>query len=144
VISLRLSASRTRRPAAMVPRRRSGMTLVEVIVSMMIMTGVLLALGNFTYRFSQAASQAHLTILANELAVNRLDEARQQQNYSSVLTMSGSRNVSADNRTFAESTYTKRTGGAAADLTDYTTVTVVITSPLLKKRITKTTAVAAY
>jgi prepilin-type N-terminal cleavage/methylation domain-containing protein len=128
----------------MVPRRRSGMTLVEVIVSMMIMTGVLLALGRFTYQFSQSASQAHMVILANELAVNRLDEVRQQANYSTVLTMKGKRNVTADGRAFTESTYVKQTGGAAGDLTDFITVTVVIQNPLLKKRIAKTTAVAAY
>jgi prepilin-type N-terminal cleavage/methylation domain-containing protein len=128
----------------MVPRRRSGMTLVEVIVSMMIMTGVLLALGRFTYQFSQSASQAHLVILANELAVNRLDEVRQQPNYTAVLAMKGLRTVTSDNRTFAESTYVKQTGGAPTDPTDFMTVTVVIKSPLLKKRITKTTAVAAY
>jgi prepilin-type N-terminal cleavage/methylation domain-containing protein len=136
--------SRTRRrPAAMVPRRRSGMTLVEVIVSMMIMTGVLLALGRFTYQFSQSASQAHLVILANELAVNRLDEVRQQPNYTAVSAMAVPRTVTADNRTFSESTYVTRTGSATA-LTDYMTVTVVIRSPLLRKRISKTTAVAAY
>jgi Tfp pilus assembly protein PilV len=127
----------------MVPRRRSGMTLVEVIVSLMIMTGVLLALGRFTYQFSQSASQAHLVILANELAVNRLDEVRQQPNYTAVTAMAVPRTVTADNRTFSESTYVMRTGSATA-LTDYMTVTVVIRSPLLKKRISKTTAVAAY
>jgi Tfp pilus assembly protein PilV len=127
----------------MVPRRRSGMTLVEVIVSLMIMTGVLLALGRFTYQFSQSASQAHLVILANELAVNRLDEVRQQPNYTAVSAMAVPRTVTADNRTFSESTYVMRTGSATA-LTDYMTVTVVIRSPLLKKRISKTTAVAAY
>jgi hypothetical protein len=57
--------------------------------------------------------------------------------------MAGPRTVTADNRTFSESTYVTRTGSATA-LTDYMTVTVVIRSPLLRKRISKTTAVAAY
>jgi type II secretory pathway pseudopilin PulG len=128
----------------MVPRRRSGMSLVEIIVAMLILTGVILALGSFTYKFSQSANQAHLTILANELAVKRLDEVRQQPNYLAVATLKGLRTVTADNRTFTESTYVSRTGGNPKDLTDFMTVTVVLQSPTLRKRVTKTTAVAAF
>jgi prepilin-type N-terminal cleavage/methylation domain-containing protein len=141
---IRLRSRHRRRPAAMVPRPRSGMTLVEVIVSMMIMTGVLLALGSFTYKFSQSANQAHMVILANELAVKRLDEVRQQPNYLALQNLAGKRTVAADNRSFTESTYVSRTGGKVTDPTDYMTVTVVMLSPTLTKRISKTTAVAAF
>jgi hypothetical protein len=112
---------------------------------MLLMTGVLLSLGGFTYKFSRSASQAHLVILANELAVKRLDDMRQQPNYLSLFALNKTgRTVVADNRTFTESTYVLRTGGGVKDLTDYATITVVILNPAMTKRITKTSALAAF
>lgn len=136
-----LVGSRTRRRAtAPAPRRRAGMSLVEIVVALLILTGVLLGLGGFTTKFTQATSQTNLVIQANELAVKRLDEARQQPNYLAVVSLKGAR----PRGFFSESTFVTRTGGGPTDLTDYMTVTVAIRHPLMKKRISKTTAVAAF
>jgi len=133
-----------RRPVAMVPRRRSGMSLIEIVVAMLILTGVLLALGAFTTKFTQASNQANLIIQANETAVKRLDQVRQQPNYLAVAALAGARQVPADRGVFTESTYVVRTGGKVTDPNDYMTVTVAIRHPLMKKRVSKTSAVAAF
>ena len=69
------------RPSALLRGlRKKGMTLVEVIVAMMLLVGVVLVLGGFSAKFAQASNQAHLIVLANELAATRLDAVRQQPN----------------------------------------------------------------
>ena len=76
--------------------RRTGMTLVEVIVAMLLLVGVILVLGGFSAKFAQASSQAHLVVLANELAATRLDAVRQQPNYAAVDTLARTDTVRAD------------------------------------------------
>lgn len=127
-----------------VPRPRSGMTLAEVIVAMVILTGVLLALGSFTVRFAQASGQARLVIAANELAARRLDAVRTQPTYLSVAALTGGRTVKSDFTTFAESTKVVRVGGAPTDSVDYMLVTVRVRHPSMRRVVSKTTAVAAF
>ncbi|HEX5971033.1 MAG TPA: prepilin-type N-terminal cleavage/methylation domain-containing protein [Gemmatimonadaceae bacterium] len=126
------------------PRPRSGMTLAEVIVAMVILTGVLLALGSFTVRFAQASGQARLVIAANELAARRLDAVRTQPTYLSVAALAGGRSVQSDFTTFAESTKVVRVGGAPTDSVDYMLVTVRVRHPSMRRVVSKTTAVAAF
>ncbi len=123
---------------------RNGMTLVEVIVAMMILTGVLLALGSFTARFAQASGQARLVIAANELAARRLDAVRTQPTYLAVSNLAGNRTVTSDFQPFTESTQVVRIGGAATDSVDYMLVTVSISNPSMRRIVKKTTAVAAF
>jgi Tfp pilus assembly protein PilV len=125
-------------------RCRAGFSLVEVIVAMMLIIGVVLALGGFTAKFAQANSQAHLVIAANEITAQRLDEVRQQPTYSSIDLIKDSVNVTYDFQTFSRQTVVKRIGGAATDSVDYRLVTVTVRHPSMKKTVSKTTAVAAF
>jgi Tfp pilus assembly protein PilV len=125
-------------------RRRTGMTLVEVIVAMMLLVGVLFALGGFMAKFAQANSQAQFTLTANELAARRLDVVRSQPTYASLDTVANTTNVKSDFKTFAVKTAIKRIGGGALDSLDYKAVTVTVTHPSMKKDVAKTTAVAAF
>lgn len=125
--------------------RRSGMSLVEVIVAMMLLVGVVLVLGGFSAKFAQATSQAHLIIIANEIASTRLDAVRQQPNYAAVDSIVGTDvGVSSDFSTYTVRTQMVRIGGAPADSVDYKLVTVTVTHPGMRKIVTKTTAVAAF
>jgi len=128
---------------------RRGMTLVEVVVALFILTGVLLSLGSFSMRFAQANSQAHLVITANEIAASRLDEVRMQPTYAAVSSLATPANtpdqVRADNVTFFRATSVKQFGGTAAtDSMNYKAVTVVVTQPMMRKTVSKTTAIAAW
>lgn len=121
------------------------MSLVEVIVAMMILVGVLLALGRFMAMYAQASGQAHLTIVADELAAQRLDAVRTLPSYLSVTGLAESnKSVPADSRWFTRTTTVKRIGGAPTDSLDYSLVTVTVTHPSLRKPVSKTTAVAAF
>ncbi len=134
-----------RRPAVLLRGlRRKGMTLVEVIVAMMLLVGVVLVLGGFSAKFAQASNQAHLVVLANELAATRLDAIRQQPNYAAVDTLVRTDTVKADFSTYTVRTQMVRIGGAVTDSLDYKIFTVTVTHPAMKKVVTKTTGIAAF
>ena len=134
-----------RRPRVLVRGlRRKGMTLVEVIVAMLLLVGVVLVLGGFSAKFAQASNQAHLIVLANELAATRLDAVRQQPNYAAVDTLARTDTVKADFSTYTVRTQLVRIGGSVTDSVDYKLVTVTVTHPAMRKVVTKTTAVAAF
>ncbi len=124
--------------------RRSGMSLVEVIVAMLLLVSVVLVLGGFSAKFAQAANQAHLVVLANEIAATRLDAARQQPNYAAVDTLVRTDSVKADFSRYTVRTQVVRVGGAVTDSVDYKLVTVTVTHPAMRKTVAKTTAVAAF
>jgi Tfp pilus assembly protein FimT len=121
------------------------MTLVEVIVAMMLLVGVVLVLGGFSAKFAQATAQAHLVIMANELAATRLDAVRQQPSYVAIDSLVGTDlGVKSDFSSYTVRTQMLRIGGNVADTVDYKLVTVTVTHPAMKKIVTKTTAVAAF
>ena len=125
-------------------RRRSGMSLVEVIVAMMLLVGVVLVLGGFSAQFARATAQAHLVVLANELAASRLDAVRQQPSYAALDSLAKTDTVKADFSQYAVRTQLLRIGGAVTDSVDYKLVTVTVTHPAMKQTVRKTTAVAAF
>jgi Tfp pilus assembly protein PilV len=141
---------RRRRPIAAVVRlrARSGMSLIEVAVALLILTGVLLGLGGFTAKFAQASSQAHLIINANELAARRLDAIRTQPTYAALDTLTGtdstSPNSRADYQQYVVKTLVKQTGGAVGDTVDFKAITVTVTHKAMKKPVQKTTVMAAF
>jgi prepilin-type N-terminal cleavage/methylation domain-containing protein len=134
----------TARSSEVARSARRGMSLIEVIVAMMILTGVLLALGGFTAKYAQASGQAQFVITANELASQRLDAVRTQPSYSAINLLAGSTTTKADFRFYTVSTQVKQIGGAVTDSIDYKLVTVIVTHPSMRKPVTKTTAVAAF
>lgn len=124
---------------------RAGMSLVEVIVAMMLLVGVVLVLGGFSAKFAQATAQAHLVIIANELASTRLDAVRQQPTYAAIDSLAGTDlGVKADFSTYTVRTQMVQMGGNVADTIDYKLVTVTVTHPAMRKVVAKTTAVAAF
>jgi type II secretory pathway pseudopilin PulG len=120
------------------------MTLVEVIVAMMLLVGVVLVLGGFSAKFAQASNQAHLVVLANEIAASRLDAVRQQPNYAALDTLVRTDSVKADVSWYGVKTQKVRVGGGVTDSVDYKIFTVTVTHPAMKKTVTKTTAIAAF
>jgi Tfp pilus assembly protein PilV len=124
--------------------RRAGMTLVEVIVAMLLLVSVVLVLGGFMTKFTQATGQAHLIVQANELAATRLDALKQQPSYTSIDTLAHTDSVKSDFSWYSVKTQIVHIGGGVLDSVDYKMVTVTVTHPQMKKIVTKTTAVAAF
>ena len=59
----------TRRAAA---RARRGMTLIEVIMSIVILSGAMLGLANFVRKFQHGVSDTSSQTLASDLSTQRL------------------------------------------------------------------------
>jgi type II secretory pathway pseudopilin PulG len=124
-------------------QERAGMSLVEVIVAMTLLTGVILVLGGFSFKFARATGQAHLVITANEIAASQIDRVRQQKTYDGVALLAGDSTVAKDFTNFQMHTDVLRVG--AATLTqDLRYVTVKVSHPSMTKVISKTTAIAAF
>jgi len=122
---------------------RAGFTLIEVIVAILLLSGVLLVLGGFSFKFARATGQAHLVITANEIAASRIDQVKQQKTYDAVALLAGDSIVAKDFTNFQMHTDVARIG--AATLTqDLRYVTVTISHPSMTKVISKTTAIAAF
>ncbi len=134
-----------RRPVSF--RRRRGFTLVEVVVSLVILAGVFLGLALFTSNMAHAASEARLLDTAEDLAANRLELVESATNYAAIDSMytategtiPGPQNVG-----FSRQTIIEHVGGQPADSVDYKLVTVIVSNPALPHPVRKTTAIAAF
>ncbi len=125
-------------------KARKGMTLVEVIIAMLLLTGVVLVLGGFSAKFAQASSQAHLVIGANEIAAARLDAVRQQPTYAAIDSLARTDTITSDFTKYTLRTQVVHIGGAVTDSVDYKIVSVTVSHPQMKKTVAKSTAVAVF
>jgi prepilin-type N-terminal cleavage/methylation domain-containing protein len=126
-------------------RRRSGLSLVEVIVALAILGGVMLALGMFSARFSQAASISRLRIAAAQLAAERLEQVKTAPRYSVIESLYVATESSIPgNAGFNRRTWVTRVGGAVTDTIDYKIITVQVAHAQLAGTVRKTTVIAPF
>lgn len=124
---------------------RRGMTLVEVIVSLAILGGVLLALGMFSARLSQATSSARIRVTAAQLATDRLESAKGAPRYTVIESLYVATEASvAGYPGYSRQTWVDRIGGAVADSIDYKIVTVQVSNANLSSNVRKTTVIAPF
>jgi prepilin-type N-terminal cleavage/methylation domain-containing protein len=124
---------------------RRGLTLIEVIVAMVILTGVLLGMASFAVRFMRATTVSDARTIAVNLTEQRISEVRASPNYSGMETNYNGTEASIAGFTgYTRATTIVRTGGPRPTYTnDYKTVTVSVTGPGLTQPIKKTVVVAA-
>jgi prepilin-type N-terminal cleavage/methylation domain-containing protein len=122
-----------------------GVTLVEVIIAMVILTGVLLGMGAFAVNFTRTVSRADARTVAVNLAEQRISDVRAMPNYSGLeAAYNGTEATLTGFPGYARVTTIVRTGGPRPTFTnDYKTVTVSVTAPGISAPITKTIVVAA-
>ena len=124
------------------------MTLVEVILAIVILSGTMLGLGNFARKFQSANSGSTAKTLASDLAAQRIEEVRSYRPYGSIVSTYGS--TSEDYTTGLYKGFTRTTtaarcsGCTSATTNDYITVTVSVTGNGLVAAIKKTAIIAAY
>ena len=129
-----------RRPAP----ARAGMTLVEVIVAITILSGVLLGMAVFVANFSRANNDNRLRAKAGQLAAQRLEEIKGAANYDSLETKYQKTETGlAGYSGFTRQTIIKRVGGTTST-SDYKVITVVVSAPRLKTAMKKTTMVSSF
>jgi prepilin-type N-terminal cleavage/methylation domain-containing protein len=126
-------------------RRRAGMTLVEVIVALVIMTGAMFGLANFVRKYQHATQDASNITLASDLATQRIEEIKGDRSYTTlVATYNGTSTTYTDvlYKGFTRATAAVRTGPNSTN--DYVTVTVTVTRNNMTNPMKKTTIIAAF
>jgi prepilin-type N-terminal cleavage/methylation domain-containing protein len=71
-------------PATAVASNREGMTLIEVIVAMVLLTGALLSMSAFIARYANVTGSVSRRSEANELVADRLEEVKGALRYSAI------------------------------------------------------------
>ena len=65
-------------------RSRRGMTLIEVLIALVILTGALLGMGKFITSFSHATSDGALSSVASDLVLDRLETIKGSNSYAAI------------------------------------------------------------
>ena len=121
-----------------------GMTLIEIIIALTILSVVVLGMGQFAFNFSRAERQSEARTIGVFLADQRLSEIRSSPNYSAIDSIYGVAEPTISGFTgYARSTTIVHTGGPKPLTNDYKTVTVTVTAPTLASAVKKTIVVAA-
>ena len=135
----------TRRPHARRPRpARRGMTLIEVMIALVILTGALLSLGRYTSQFAKVSSTSAMRLTALQLAGTRIDSIRGVSTYTALDGVAATESNIAGFRGYTRTTAVRRVGGGGADLVDYKVVTVTVTHPVLTTPVKKTTMIPVF
>ncbi len=126
---------------------RRGMTLVEVILAIVILSGAMLGLGNFTRKFQSANSGSTSKTLASDLAAQRIAEVQSYRSYGTLVSAfhgATQAYVTGVYAGFTRNTYAVRCTSCPTATTDYITVTVSVSGNDLTSPITKTIVIAAF
>ena len=124
---------------------RRGMTLVEVMVALVLMAGVLLALGRFSGTLARTTGIARLTATATQLVADRIETVKGAPRYVAIesLFVATESNI-AGFKGFTRQTQILRIGGTSSDSLDYKIVTVTVSNPSLTKAVRKSTVIAPF
>jgi len=130
-----------RRRKCLTPRGRRGFSLVEVIMAIVLLSGVLLGFAVFTQRMAHGNATATTRSTESDLAVDRLETVRAATDYASIDAFGVAEPTIAGFAGYTRSTYVLRTVTTAAD---HKTVTVVVAKPSIHDSVVKTTVIAAF
>lgn len=129
-------------------RSRLGMTLVEVMIAIVIMSGAMIGLAKFTGNFEHTTASATDLALASDLSSLRLEQVKAYRVYSTlVATFNNVTETFASStsyRGFTRVTKATRCAGCPTSSNDYITVTVTVTGRSLAAPVAKTTIIAAF
>ena len=125
------------------PGAERGMTLIEIIIALTILSVVVLGMGQFAFNFSRSERQSEARSIAVFLADQRLSEIRSSPNYSGIDSIYGVAELTISGFTgYARTTAIVHTGGPRPLTNDYKTITVTVTAPTLASPVKKTIVVA--
>jgi prepilin-type N-terminal cleavage/methylation domain-containing protein len=126
-------------------RPRKGLTLIEVLVSIVLLAGVLLSLGRFSGILARTTGSARITATAAQLVADRLETVKGAPRYTAVESLFVATEANVAGFTgYKRQTLVTRIGGQPADSIDYKIVTVEVTNTALPKPIRKSTIIAPF
>lgn len=121
------------------------MTMIEVVMAIMLLSGALLGMGAFLGQFAKATGTMQIRMTANQLVADRLEEVKGAVRYSAIDSIYAKTETSIPNAPgFTRQTLISHVGGGPPDLVDYRIVTVIVTSPSLQSPSKKTTIISAF
>ena len=123
------------------------MTLVEVIFAIVILSGAMLGLGNFTRKFQSANAGSTSKTLASDLAAQRIAEVQAFRTYTSIVsTYHGNSEVYSAGAYagLTRNTYVVWCTSCPTATNDYVTVTVSVSGNDLPAAVKKTVVIAAF
>lgn len=139
------SRTERNRPANKVASSRAGMTLIEVIIAMVLLTGALLSMGAFIARYANVTGSVARRSEANELVADQLEVVKGALVYSTIESLYAKTEPSITGHPgLTRQTLITHTGGVAPSLYDYKTVTVIVNGPGLKTPSKKTTIISVF
>lgn len=122
-------------------RRRSGMTLIEVMIALVILTGALLGMGKFITSFSHATSDGALSSVASDLVLDRLETIKGSTSYVSLDAYAVTESAITGFAGYKRVTQVTRTLDATQD---YKAITVTVSNTALSTPVKKSTIIAAF
>lgn len=122
-------------------RIRRGLTLLEVVVALSILTVSLLGMSEYGRRYSRSNANASVMNQAIDLATGRIERVKAERNYTSMDTLGVTETVISGYPKFKRVTTIVQTATSAVD---YKTVTVTVTHSALTISVKKTTAIARF
>ena len=126
-------------------RVRRGMTLVEVMVSLVLLAGVALGMAGFVAAFAGSSRGTDARLTASDLAAERLDEVKRASVYDSIEAAYAKTETSIPGHAgFTRITAVTRVGGSVSDSLDYKIVTVTVSGPGLDVPLKKSTGISAF
>ncbi|MEA3244613.1 MAG: prepilin-type N-terminal cleavage/methylation domain-containing protein [Gemmatimonadota bacterium] len=135
---------RTRRIAR---RGRAGLTLVEIIIAISILSAAMLGFSRFINVFQRSSNTSSNSTLASDLASQRLETVKGYRVYSSLVSTYNNTTETFTTGTykgFTRTTAAVRCSGCPTTTNDYITVTVSVTGNGLSAPVKRTTIIAAF
>jgi prepilin-type N-terminal cleavage/methylation domain-containing protein len=129
------------RPASRRRFVRRAMTLVEVMIALVILTGALVGMGKFIAGFSHSTTDGSMNSTASDLVLDRLEQVKASSPYTNLNTYAATENSIPGFPGFVRTTQVTRTNNAT---TDYTTVTVTVSNVAMYKPVKKSTIISAF
>jgi prepilin-type N-terminal cleavage/methylation domain-containing protein len=126
---------------------RRGMTLIEVMVASVILTGALLGMGVFVSKFQHSSSADKVATFARAMVEQRLEMITGTSISTAVAYQSLASTFDETSTQVLGDTSYRRTTTILRDSTavaDYETITVTVTPPGAQPAVAKTTIIAKY
>jgi prepilin-type N-terminal cleavage/methylation domain-containing protein len=122
---------------------RRGMTLIEVMIALSIITTSMLGLGAFLPNFMHVSAQGTILSAASDIAVSQIETIKAWPTYSTLAsTFAGS--VSSGLTNCTGCTRVTVITHTLTTIADYETVSVTVTGPNILTPVEKTTAIASF
>lgn len=126
-------------------KTRQGMTLVEVMIALVMLTTVMLGMGAFMAQYGHAVGTSSAKASARELVAERIEYVKGATQYPSIEATYGGVETSIPGYPgFTRRTLVMRVGGQPGDRFDHKVITVIVDGPGLDKPVKKTSVIAAF